>query len=136
MINILLVEDSDADAFLIKEAFKKASFDNVVHHLWDGEEGRAFLENEDNPEPDLILLDINMPLMNGHELLKWIKTNSKLKHIPTGMLTTSTAQSDINESYDNHVNYYIVKPLDFNKLQDVINKLEDFWVKTVQRPKG
>jgi len=134
MIHILLAEDSDSDAFLIQEALKQAKFENTLHHCWNGEEAQDFLENEDNPLPDLIFLDLNMPLMNGHEILKWIKLHEDFKDIPIGILTTSSAENDINESYKNYASYYIVKPKNFADLQDVVKLIDDFWVQTVKRP--
>ncbi len=134
MVNVLLVEDDDGDAFLLKEAMNKTQFENVLHHCHDGLEAQSFLQDQASPRPDFILLDLNMPRMGGLEVLKWVKEHDDLKDIPVGILTTSSAEDDISQSYKNYASYYIVKPTTFDDLMSVVNLIDDFWIKTVQLP--
>lgn len=135
MINVLLVEDDEGDAFLLKEAMTKTRFENTLHHCHDGIEAQTFLKNDKKPRPDFILLDLNMPRMGGHEVLQWVKADEDLKDIPIGILTTSSAKEDINKSYKNYASYYIIKPTTFDDLQAVVKLIDDFWVQTVKLPK-
>ncbi|MBX2834937.1 MAG: response regulator [Micavibrio sp.] len=134
MINILLADDDEGDVFLLKEAMKKTQFENTLYHCQDGFETQKFLENYDKPRPDIILLDLNMPRMSGHEILKWIKTNENYKDIPVGILTTSSSEKDIKKSYKNYANYYITKPNTFGDLKAVVKRINDFWFQTVKLP--
>jgi two-component system, chemotaxis family, response regulator Rcp1 len=106
----------------------------------DGEEAIAYLHKEgkyaDAVTPDIILLDINLPKLDGKEVLKYIKTNDKLKCIPVVMLTTSSSETDILDSYSGHANCYITKPVDFSKFMEVVESIEDFWMSTVRLPKS
>lgn len=137
-IHILLVEDNEGDIVLTKEAFDEGKINNSVSVVRDGWEAIQYLEKkegyEDVREPDLILLDINLPKINGHKVLKHIKKHNQLKHIPVIMLTTSSDEVDIIKSYKNHSNCYITKPVDINSFIDVISTIEDFWVSIVQLP--
>lgn len=135
MINVLLVEDDEGDVFLLKEAMTKTKFENTLHHCHDGIYAQEFLKDTSTPRPDFILLDLNMPRMGGHEVLQWIKADEDLKDIPVGILTTSSAEEDINKSYKNYASYYITKPSNFEDLQIVVKMIDDFWVKTVRLPK-
>jgi len=137
-IHILLVEDNEGDIVLTQEALDEGKIKNSVSVVRDGWEAIQYLEKnegyEDAQEPNLILLDINLPKINGHKVLKHIKGHSDLKHIPVIMLTTSSDEMDIIKSYQNHTNCYITKPVDINRFIEVISTLEDFWISIVQLP--
>ena len=138
-INILLVEDNEGDVVLTLEASKEAKLSNRISVVRDGEEALQFLFKEgthkEAESPQLILLDINLPGMDGKEVLFRIKTHPDLKRIPVVVLTTSSSEKDIYEAYDNHANCYITKPIDLDKFIDVIHTIEDFWISIVQLPK-
>lgn len=137
-IHILLVEDNDGDILLTTEALHEGKIQNSISIAKDGWEAIQFLEKngkyKNEPTPDLILLDVNLPKMNGHEVLKNIKSNDKLKHIPVIMLTTSSAEKDVFQSYQNHANCYITKPVELNDFLEVVTSIENFWVTVVQLP--
>lgn len=136
---ILLVEDNEQDAFLVREAFEDQGFVEEYFHVVNGIEALKFLEKEhpyeNVPEPDFILMDINMPIMDGHETLHRIKSSESLKHIPVLMLTTSSRSEDILKAYQEHSNSYIVKPEDIFGLDSIIENLRSYWCNTVQLPK-
>lgn len=138
-VKILLVEDSEGDIVLITQALKKAQVTNGITVVKDGEEALKYLRKEgayNNVEtPDLILLDINLPKIDGIEVLAEIKKDEILMSIPVVMLTTSESESDIVNSYHNHANCYIVKPVDFKKFIDVMQVIKDFWISIVKLPK-
>lgn len=137
-IHILLVEDNEGDIVLTTEALEEGKIKNTFSVVRDGWEAIQYLEKkegyEDAEEPDLVLLDINLPKMNGHKVLKHIKNNKDLKHIPVIMLTTSSDESDVIKSYENHSNCYITKPVDINRFLEVIASIENFWISIVQLP--
>ena len=137
-IEILLVEDNPGDAYLAQEALQDSKMQNNVYHVEDGEEAMAFLRREGNfgevPKPDLILLDLNMPVMDGREVLKEVKADDNLKRIPVVVLTTSSADEDILKSYDLQANCYITKPIDLEQFLKVVNSIEDFWLTIVKLP--
>lgn len=137
-IEILLVEDSKADIFLTKESFKEARITNNIHVAMDGEEALAILKKEPPFEhhvtPDIILLDINLPKISGHEVLHEIKNNGPLKRIPVIALTGSEAEKDIIQMYDAQVSSYITKPLEAEKFNEVVKAIEDFWFSVVVLP--
>ena len=136
-ITILLVEDNEGDIVLTLEAFKDARIKNKVIVLKDGDVAINYLNEAKvgkREMPDLILLDINLPKIDGKEVLNFIKTDDELKKTPVVMLTTSSSESDITEAYSNHANCYITKPVDFNKFFDIIRAIEDFWVMIVKLP--
>ena len=137
-IHILLVEDNEGDIVLTQEALDEGKIKNTVSVVRDGWEAIQYLEKnegyEDARNPDLILLDINLPKMNGHKVLKHIKSHDDLKHIPVIMLTTSSDDVDIIKSYQNHSNCYITKPVDINRFIEVISTIENFWISIVQLP--
>ncbi|HYG37309.1 MAG TPA: response regulator [Cytophagales bacterium] len=137
-IHILLVEDNDGDILLTTEALHEGKIQNSISIAKDGWEAIQFLEKngkyKNELTPDLILLDVNLPKMNGHEVLKNIKSNDKLKHIPVIMLTTSSAEKDVFQSYQNHANCYITKPVELNDFLEVVTSIENFWVTVVQLP--
>lgn len=138
-IKILLVEDNEGDILLTRKAFEIANILNEIEVVKDGEKAVQFLRKEGNyhdvDTPQLILLDINLPKLNGKEVLSLIKNDLQLKTIPVIMLTTSNAQNDIVESYSHHANCYITKPDNFNDFVDVIDSLKHFWTDIVKLPK-
>lgn len=137
-INILLVEDNPGDIRLTEEAFKEAEISVKLKAVMDGEEALNYLYKKvpyDSIQlPDLILLDLNLPKVDGRAVLADIKSNPELKKIPVIILTTSTAEQDILNSYDLHVNCYITKPVDFDRFFDIIKLIEDFWINTAILP--
>ncbi len=137
-INILLVEDNPGDVRLIMEAFKNAEVYNNIQVQMDGESAVQFLlrqgEYKDAPHPDLILLDLNLPKKDGREVLDIIKKDENLKHIPVVILTTSTAEEDIIDTYNKHANSYITKPVDLDQFFQVVESIQDFWLSIVKLP--
>jgi CheY-like chemotaxis protein len=137
-IEILLVEDSLPDIDLTREALTDAKVANNLHVARDGIEALAFLRREDGhgdaPTPDIILLDLNMPRMDGRETLEHIKTDPALSHIPVVILTTSQAEEDILRSYKLHASCYITKPVDLEQFLRVVRAVEDFWLSVVKLP--
>ncbi len=139
-IHILLVEDNEGDIILTMEALNEGKVINKITIVRDGEKAIQFLNKEGGykhaERPDLILLDINLPRIDGKEVLVYVKTNEQLKSIPVVMLTTSTSEKDILESYKNYANCYISKPVDLDKFFDVVQKIENFWISIVHLPKN
>jgi chemotaxis family two-component system response regulator Rcp1 len=136
-IHILLVDDNEGDILLTREALDDARIINKISIAYDGLEAIRFLKNAPGANtPDLILLDINLPKMNGTEVLGIIKSDPDLKRIPVIMLTTSSAEKDILASYDNHANCYITKPVDLDRFMSVVRTIEDFWISIVKLPKA
>lgn len=137
-IEILLVEDNPADVMLTEEAFEEARIANRLHVARDGVDALEFLHrqgrHESAPTPDVILLDVNMPRMNGLELLAVLKADPELRRIPIIMLTTSRAEQDVWRSYDLHVNAYIPKPVSVGEFFEVVRTFETFWLAIVALP--
>jgi len=137
-INILLIEDNPGDVRLTQEAFKEGRMNIDLSVTMDGVEAVKFLKKQENyadaVTPDLILLDLNLPKMDGREVLEVVKSDDSLKRIPVVVLTTSNAEQDILKSYNLHVNCYINKPVDFDKFFDIIQKIEDFWLSIAVLP--
>lgn len=137
-IEILLVEDNPGDVRLTREALKEAQVLNQLHVVEDGVEAMAFLRRKgqytNRPAPDIVLLDLNLPRKNGHEVLRELKNNGRLKRIPVVVLTTSAADEDIVQSYQLHANAYITKPVDLEKFMRVMEAFESFWLSTAQLP--
>ena len=137
-VNILLVEDNEGDILLTKEAFEDAKIHVNLSVVQDGREAIDFLNKQGKhinaALPDLLLLDVNLPKKNGHEVLKYIKGNDFFRHIPVIMLTTSSSPSDINLSYNNYANCFITKPVDANDFLSVIASIESFWITIVKLP--
>ena len=133
-ITILLVEDNEGDIVLTQEALKDGRIKNNIIIARDGVEALAVLDSG-NELPDLILLDINLPKLNGLEVLTAIKKDPRLKTIPVIMLSTSDEQNDILTSYSNYANCFITKPVDFNRFIEVVRSIEDFWISIVKLPK-
>ena len=138
IVEILLVEDNLGDIRLTQEAFAESSFHVNLNYVMDGEETIKYLRKEDKyataVTPDLILLDLNLPRWDGKEVLRIIKNDVKLKHIPVVVLSTSVAERDIQESYNLHANCYLSKPIDFEQFFDLIKKIEEFWLSAVILP--
>lgn len=138
-IHILLVEDNEGDILLTTEAFEEKKIVNKVSVARDGQEALDFIlkkgDFKDTPTPDLILLDVNIPKKNGHEVLQIIKSNESTKHIPVVMLTTSSSEKDINLSYKYHANCFITKPVEVESFIEAIASIEDFWLSIVKLPK-
>jgi two-component system, chemotaxis family, response regulator Rcp1 len=139
-IEILLVEDSEADIVLTEEAIKDAKVMNRLSVVRDGEAAMRRTRREDPYEdetrPDLILLDLNLPLKDGRQVLRELKQDEDLRRIPVVVLTTSAAERDILAAYDLHVNAYITKPVDIEQFVAVVRAIEDFWLSVVRLPNG
>lgn len=137
-IDILLVEDNPADVRLTQEAFKLNQLDDNLYVAEDGVEAMRFLNKEndysESPTPDIILLDLNLPLKSGKEVLVEVKSNKKLKQIPVIILTTSNSEKEVQEAYSNHANCYITKPVDLNTFVHVMKEIDGFWFSLVQLP--
>jgi CheY-like chemotaxis protein len=135
-INILLIEDNEGDILLTTEAFEESKIINIVRIIKDGRAAIDFFENINRKEdvPELILLDINLPKVSGQEVLKYLKSNDLYKHIPVIMLTTSSSEKDILQSYNNYVNCYITKPIEVGGFINAVSKIEDFWINIVSIP--
>lgn len=137
-IHILLVEDNEGDILLTKEAFENGKILTKLSVVKDGKEAIDYLTKKGNYKnselPDLLLLDVNLPKINGHEVLQFIKTHEDLIQIPVIMLTTSSSSADINLSYKQHANCYITKPIEVDNFIDVISKIENFWISIVKLP--
>lgn len=137
-IHILLVEDNEGDILLTTEALNEGKIANTVSVVKDGWEAVQFLEKKEKYnaalQPDLILLDVNLPKMNGHEVVKYIKSSDALKHIPVIMLTTSSSSRDVYESYQNHANCFITKPVDVQDFLKIVSSIESFFLSIIQLP--
>ena len=137
-ITVLLVEDNPGDARLTREAFRETDSSIQLHVASDGEEAMAFLRREGihahAPRPDIILLDLNLPKMNGREVLARIKADAGLKSIPTVVLTVSDAEADITKSYQLQANCYLAKPTRLDEFTELVKSINDFWLTTVKLP--
>lgn len=137
-IEILLVEDNEGDIVLIKEALSEGGFQHRLSIVRDGEDAARFLNREgrfaNESLPDLIVMDINLPRMNGMELLHFIKQHVFFRSIPVVMLTTSSSDRDILEAYQQHVNCYVIKPVNLQAYIRVIHSIMDFWINIVRLP--
>jgi len=137
---VLLVEDVEADAYLTKMAFDESKMKANIVHVLNGMEAVSYLTGQppwqNAPRPDLILLDLNMPQMDGREFLAWIKAQDELSAIPIIVLTTSTVQRDVLLSYKTGAAGYIVKPVDIQQLIEAIRSLEEYWFVLVRLPNG
>jgi chemotaxis family two-component system response regulator Rcp1 len=139
-IEILLVEDNPGDARLTREALSMSKVQNNLHHARDGEEAMRFLRRQgafaDVPQPDLILLDLNLPKRDGREVLEDIKRDPLLMHVPVVILTSSQAEEDILRAYRLHANCFITKPVDFEQFIKVVGSIEQFWFTIVKLPEA
>jgi CheY-like chemotaxis protein len=131
-IEVLLVEDSPGDVRLTREAFREANSRVRLHVAYDGFEAMVFLRHEgvhvDAPRPDFILLDLNLPKMDGREVLAHIKKDESLKTIPTIILSISQSEKDIVKSYQAHANCYLSKPVQLDEFESVVRSINDFWL--------
>lgn len=139
-VKILLVEDNPADIELTKEALKESKLTIDLTVVEDGAMALDYLSRKDkyskSTRPDLVLLDLNLPKVDGREVLSWVKQDEDLKKIPVVILTTSEADKDILKTYKSYANCYIKKPVDFNEFIDVIRNIESFWFTIVKLPSG
>ena len=135
---ILLVEDNKHDVILTQQAFKRSRVAMHLHHVKNGLECMSFLRKEKEyetvPTPDLILLDLNMPIMDGREVLEEISKDERLSHLPVVILTTSEDEKDIYKMYRLRCSSYIVKPVDFTQFLRVIQELSEYWFTVVVLP--
>lgn len=134
--HVLLVEDSPGDARLTRESFREANASIQLHVAADGVEAMAFLKRDGihagAPRPDLILLDLNLPRMDGREVLARIKGDEGLRTIPTVILTTSQSEADIVKSYELRANCYVTKPVQLAAFEALVKSIHDFWLTTVR----
>jgi CheY-like chemotaxis protein len=139
VVDVLLVEDDPGDVLMTREAFEEHKLRNTLHVVNDGVDAVAFLRREgefsDAPRPGLILLDLNLPRMDGREVLAEIKADENLRSIPVVVLTTSEAEEDVLRSYDLHANAYVTKPVDFEQFIRVVQHIDDFFVSVVKLPR-
>lgn len=137
-IEILLVEDNAGDARLTQEVLKDSKIKNNLHIVTDGVEAMGFLHQDGvyagAPRPDIILLDLNLPRMDGREVLREIKKDDVLRRIPVVIMTTSDDEHDILAAYDLYANCYITKPVDFQRFIDIVKTIENFWFSIVRLP--
>ena len=137
-IQILMVEDNESDAYLAMKSLKEAKIANSINIVQDGVEAMDYLRRKgkyaDAHRPDLILLDLNLPGKDGRQVLTEIKSDPELSNIPVVILTCSDDEIDIAKSYADQANCYIVKPVDFDRLMEVVKSIEQFWVTVVRLP--
>ena len=138
---ILVVEDREDDILLIRKAFDKARVPNPIQYVRDGEEAVAYLRGEgkyanraEHPLPDLVLLDLKLPRMDGFEVLKWIRAETGIRGLPVVVLTSSDQIQDVNRAYDLGANSFFVKELDFENFVDLNKLLHRYWMKTARTP--
>jgi len=138
LVEILLVEDNQSDVLLTKIAMQQCKIANNLHVAGDGVEALAYLRREGKHaqavQPDLILLDLNLPRMDGRELLAVIKEDPALKMIPVVVLTTSDVELDVVRSYELHANAYVTKPLDMDEFIRIVKGIDEFWFGIVRLP--
>jgi chemotaxis family two-component system response regulator Rcp1 len=136
-IKVLIVEDNPGDVELAKEALRETSLTLDLHVAEDGEEALHVLRNEgpEAPRTDLVLLDLNMPKVSGHEVLEEMKNDPELRLIPVVVFTSSSSREDIEAAYDRYANCYITKPGDLDDLMDVVRAIETFWLTVVRLPR-
>jgi len=137
-VEILIVEDNPGDVRLMQEAMRDSKVLNQIHVVEDGVAAMAYLHREDEYAdalcPDLILLDLNLPIKDGREVLEEIKEDTELRRIPVVILTTSGAEDDILRTYNHYANCYITKPIDLQQFIKVVRAIENFWLTIVKLP--
>ena len=137
-LDVLLIEDSPGDVRLTREAFGQANRTIRIHVVSDGVEAMAFLNQQgtyaDVPRPDFVLLDLNLPRMDGREVLSLIKADDNLKTIPTVILTTSESEADICKSYELQANCYLTKPVQLEAFESLVSSINDFWLTRAKLP--
>jgi CheY-like chemotaxis protein len=138
-VHVLLIEDDPGDVMLVRESFEHHKIVNPLDVVSDGVEALAFLRQQapftDAARPALIMLDLNLPKMDGRDVLTEIKSDPGLRSIPVVVLTTSVADEDILRSYDTHANAYVTKPVDFDRFMKVVQQIDEFFVSVVQLPR-
>lgn len=138
-IDVLLVEDDPGDVLMTREAFEDNKVANNLYVVGDGVTAMEFLRKQgdyaDAPTPDLVLLDLNLPRMDGREVLAALKDDPELRRIPVVVLTTSEAEEDVLRSYSLHANAYVTKPVDFGRFIEVVRQIDEFFVTVVRLPK-
>ncbi len=136
---LLLVEDNPGDVMLFSKCLDDTKLPHRLHVTSDGEEALMFLEHgesfRDSPRPDLIIMDLSIPKIDGFDLLQQVKQHPQLKRIPVIILTGSNAERDVSRSYDLHANCYITKPVELNEYTAMVKAIAQFWLETVQLPK-
>lgn len=136
--DVLLVEDNPGDARLTQEAFREGNVQVTLHVVTDGIEALDFLHrrraHEDAPRPDIVLLDINLPRLNGDEVLEEMRSDPDLDSVPVVVLTSSSAEEDVERLYDRHANAYLTKPIDPDEFIETVRALEEFWLSIVRLP--
>jgi CheY-like chemotaxis protein len=139
-VEILLVEDDPGDVLMTRDALKESKLLHHLHVLDNGEDAMRFLKGEAPYEeavrPDLVLLDLNLPRLDGREVLSIIKADSNLRQIPCVVLTTSDAEDDIARSYDLHANAYVTKPVDFSGFTEAVRQIDEFFFTIVRLPRS
>ncbi len=137
-IEILLVEDNPGDVRLTQEAVREAKIRNTLNVVIDGEQAIAYVRRQgeyaDQPRPDLILLDLNLPRKDGREVLQDLKSDPDLHRIPVVVLTSSAAEQDILRTYDLYANAYVTKPVDLEQFMHAVASIQDFWLNIVKLP--
>ncbi|MFN8074793.1 MAG: response regulator [Kineosporiaceae bacterium] len=137
-IDVLLVEDDPGDVLMTREAFEDNKVANRLNVVSDGVQAMQYLRKEgeyaDAVTPDLILLDLNLPRMDGREVLAALKGDERLRTIPVVVLTTSDALEDVTRSYSLHANAYVTKPVDFAQFIEVVRQIDEFFVQVVKLP--
>lgn len=137
--DVLLVEDNPSDVYLTQVAFRRSRTESEIHVVEDGIQAMAFLRQElpyaNAPRPALVLLDLNLPRKDGYKVLAEMKADPDLRRIPVIVLTTSTAEADIDRCYESHANCYIAKPVDFDEFERVIQEIESFWFQCATLPR-
>jgi CheY-like chemotaxis protein len=138
VIEVLLVEDDPGDVLMTREAFEDNKVANRLHVVSDGAAAMEFLRKQGEysgaPTPDLVLLDLNLPRMDGREVLLAVKQDEALRQIPVVVLTTSESEEDVLRSYALHANAYVTKPVDFDRFIEVVRKIDEFFVTVVRLP--
>lgn len=139
VVRLLMVEDNPGDVLLARENFERCKLPHALYAVEDGQAALAFLRREepygDAPRPHMILLDLNLPGMDGREVLSRIKGDPTLRDIPVVILTSSEAERDVVRSYELHASAYVVKPVDLNGFVDVVRAIEGFWLARVRYPR-
>ncbi len=139
-IEVLLVEDDPGDVVMTREALAESKVMNQLHVVSNGEDAMRFLRREapyeDAPRPGLVLLDLNLPRLDGREVLGLVKGDPDLRRIPVVVLTTSQAEEDVLRSYDHHANAFVTKPVDFDRFLEVVRQVDNFYISVVSLPKA
>lgn len=133
-LEILLVEDNDADVEILRHTLQQEQVMLTLSRARDGDEAMRYLRNKENPRPDLILLDLNMPHMDGREVLGELRVDADLDPIPVVVMTSSEEETDIARSYNLGAAAYVVKPLALQDIEEVVQSISRFWMKTVRYP--